>query len=266
MKITIVQSDGVIQRSERPFAVRFDNTYAERFVQHIKDDPKLCTGCGDKCRRCRKSYEIGFEKDISQIVKIPSELPFYVNEPQDVLPKNLKTHDALVAINIHEEVLLYLPKLAKKAGCRAIIVPQEDPEWLTKWAIDELANQCSDLEMETVFPKPFCELEPDESHPVINEFIDYFRVGKPKLRLKVKNKRVEEAEVLRSAPCGDTYYVAYNILNKKVDDKFDWWASKYWHSFPCVASMKMDPDIGDTILHKGGYILLDTVHEATRNL
>jgi hypothetical protein len=195
-------------------------------------------------------------------VKIPSALPYYVDNPQKYLPAVLLPHDVVVAINVHEEILMAIPYLSKKAGAKALLVPQEDPDWLTKWVIGELTNICGHLNLEVAFPKPFCSLEEEDSHPVITEFMNYFKIGKPKLRIEVNNGIVEEAEVSRSAPCGDTYYVAYNIRGKKVDENFDWWASKYWHSFPCVASMKMDYEIGDTILHQGGYILLDAVRQA----
>lgn len=262
MKMCVVVSDGVIPKERGPFAVTFDNTYAERFLKHLKNDPTLCTGCGERCRKCRNRYKIDFTSDISELIKVPSALPYYVDQPEKHLSKNLKPHDALVAINIHEEMLMALPEMAKKAGCKAILVPQEDPDWLTKWVIAEMTKNCKELGLEVSFPKPFCALEEDESHPFINQFMDYFKMGKPKLRLAIKDGRIDEAEVLRSAPCGDTYYVAYNIRGKKVDEKLDFWASKYWHSYPCVASMKMDYEIGDTILHKGGYILLDAVHQA----
>lgn len=262
MKLLVLMSDGVVPRDPSPFSVTFDNTYAERFLKHLKNDPTLCAGCGERCRRCRNKYKINFTSDMTQVVKPPSALPYYVDNPEKYLPAVLLPHDVVIAINVHEEILMAIPHLSKKAGAKAVLVPQEDPDWLTKWGIGEMSRVCHDLGLEVAFPKPFCALEENDSHPFIKEFMDYFKIGKPKLKIEVKNGVVEEAEVLRSAPCGDTYYVAYNIRGKKVDDKLDFWASKYWHSFPCVASMKMDYEIGDTILHKGGYMLLDAVHEA----
>jgi len=34
------------------------------------------------------------------------------------------------------------------------------------------------------------------------------------------------------------------------------------HGYPCTASMDVDPELGDTILHKAGYIIRQEVHAA----
>lgn len=257
-------SDGVVPRHRGPFAVTFDNTYAERFVKHLGDDPTLCTGCGERCVGCRRAYKIDYSADLADVIRVPSALPYYVDHPERHLPTRLPKHDALVAVNVHQEIMLALPERAKAVGCRAMLIPQEDPEWLSKWLIAEMRKRAASLGLEIAFPKPFCALEPDQAHPFVNQVMEHFRIGKPKLKFEVKDGRIEKASVLRSAPCGDTYYVAWNVVGRRVGPKFDWWASKYWHSYPCVASMKMDPEIGDTVLHKGGYMLLDAVHQALK--
>jgi hypothetical protein len=38
--------------------------------------------------------------------------------------------------------------------------------------------------------------------------------------------------------------------------------AKYWHSFPCVASMEIDRELGETILHMGGFMHYRAVQEA----
>ena len=38
--------------------------------------------------------------------------------------------------------------------------------------------------------------------------------------------------------------------------------SKNHHSYPCTASMIMDPELEDTILHKSGYLIREAVREA----
>jgi len=40
--------------------------------------------------------------------------------------------------------------------------------------------------------------------------------------------------------------------------------SKAHHAYPCTGSMMRDPVLGDTILHKSGYILRDAVHESVK--
>ena len=92
--------------------------------------------------------------------------------------------------------------------------------------------------------------------------MEYFRVGFPQLEVTVKDGLIREARVLRSAPCGNTYYVAFNLPGAKADASVIERVAKYWHSFPCVASMEMDNELGDTILHLSGYHHYEAIREA----
>lgn len=244
----------------REFALKFDGHYASRFLRHLYDDETLCTGCGEKCSKCRLDYDLDFSGRTRQI-QLPEIMPYFVDNASDYLPDKFPNHDVLIAINVHEDILLALVPLSKKAGAKALILPIEDPDWITKWGRSKLKKLCNENDIEFSSPKPFCSLEKGVG-PVTDKFIDEFRIGRPKLKIKVKNGVIEEASVLICAPCGNTYYVAKNIVGKKVDKHLNEWIAKYWHSYPCVGSMKMDSELGDTILHKGGYIHYDAVREA----
>lgn len=261
MKMLVLQGGGEGLDIQREFARDFDNHYADRFIRHIVDDDTLCTGCGKQCDHCRWNFDLDFSANI-EVVQTPKTLPYFIDEPGNVLKLPLPPHDVLVAINIHEDILLSLPELSKASKGQAIIVPLEHPEWITRWARDEILKKCKELGLESAFPKPFCSMEKGHG-PVIDRFIEEFKIGRPSLRIEMDNDRViTSAEVDICAPCGNTYFVAKNLIGKKADEKINEWVAKYWHSFPCVASMKMDSELGDTILHKGGYIHYETVGEA----
>ncbi len=262
MKTYIVCTDGQIPAERKPFTNIYDNHYAERFIRHLSDDATLCTGCGQNCISCRLSYKIDFAPQIAGTLIIPSELLYYIDTPESFLPRKLPGHEILIAINIHEDILLALPPRAKKAGAKALIVPIEDPDWLSKWARNRLAQVCAKIGLEFAAPKPFCSLDFNSFHPHINRFIKYYRIGKPELKIKLHNKKISGAKVITSAPCGDTYFVAHNLKGVSVDSKIHEVVSKYWHSYPCTASMKMDYELGDTILHKGGYLHYEAVDNA----
>lgn len=265
MRMYVVTSGGKPRKKDKPqYCLHFDDIFAQRFLMHLRDNPELCTGCGEACVSCRGVYELDFSSKIAGVLKLPSDLLYYIDQPNDHLPSTLPQHDVMVAIGIHEDVLLALPELAKKGKAEALIVPVEDPDWLTRWVKEELKKICKELNLECAFPKPFCSLEKGEHHPTINKFIDRFRLGHPKLEIKIVDEKIKQAKVLRSAPCGNTYFVAHNLKGVKADEQLDLWVAKYWHSFPCVASMKMDYELGDTILHKGGYNHYDAVHEAVK--
>jgi hypothetical protein len=264
VKIHIVSTDGNIPTDRKPFTSIFDNHYAERFIRHLNDDDNLCAGCGADCINCRKAYGLNYEGNIAGVTRVPSELLYYIDNPASYLPSEFPAHDFLVAINVHEDILLTLPPKAKDAGARAVIVPVEDPDWLSKWARKRLSQVCAGLGLEFASPKPFCSLEAGPGQPHIKEFITHFRVGKPRLKVSVREGKVAGAKVLCSAPCGCTYFVAHNLKDAPIQptSSLHQVVAKYWHSYPCTASMKMDYELGDTILHKGGFIHYQAVDEA----
>jgi thymidylate synthase len=239
-RVILVMSSGAATEQAAPFYSVFDNSYAAGFAAHFKD--KLTT-----------------------VIEVPSVLPEYLDEPRSYLPDVLPEHDAVIAINIHDEILLEIPKLSAAAGGKALLVPREDPNWTSPWLRERLAGECKDLGMESAFPKPFCSLEEDLARPVINGLMRELKIGRPKVAITVVDGVAAEIEVLRSAPCGDTYFVAANLKGKPIDDKFEWWATKYWGSYPCRGSMAFDPEFNDNMQHEAGRILLGAVRDALEN-
>ncbi|MGQ9468947.1 MAG: DUF166 family protein [Nitrososphaerales archaeon] len=72
---------------------------------------------------------------------------------------------------------------------------------------------------------------------------------------------MESSTVLRSAPCGSTWYVAQQIKLCKIDG-IEQVISNAHHGYPCTASMEFDSELKDTILHKAGYIIREAVLDA----
>ena len=123
-----------------------------------------------------------------------------------------------------------------------------------------MAERLAELGIESAFPKPFCSLTP-RGLRVIDEFVARYRVGRPVIETVVEDEVVREVHVVRSAPCGATWFIARQILNKRVDEVEEA-ISKAHHSYPCTGSMAVDPEVGDTILHKGGYLAREAVKDA----
>ncbi len=261
MKLLVIYSGGRIPVKRDSFSVTFDDTFALRFLRHITNEEDYCNGCGVLCDHCRDTYGIDFSGDIVDIIQLPSTLPYYVDDPLDIIGTRLFPHDATLAINVHQEVLLALPDLAAAAGSRALIVPSEASSWTNRWLKGQVEKSCRQLEMGCAFPKPFCSLSPG-LHPAIDEFMEYFHIGKPRISLQLGDGYIREAKVLRSAPCGNTYYVAFNLKGAPIDARVAETVAKYWHSFPCVASMEIDRDLGETLLHMGGFMHYLAVQEA----
>ncbi len=263
MRIFVICPDKGTLKKPEPFCKAFDDAYCCRFIKHIVDDPSLCIGCGEDCDHCRYSYRIDFAERLVGVLKVPSELPLFADDSDEYLPPSLPEHDVTIALNLHEDLLTDIPQLAVAAGSKALIVPAEAPDWISRGTKRRLMEVCKEMGLEVAFPKPFCALEESEEHPAINEFMRRFRIGKPKLQLFVHEGQIVNTQVDRCAPCGCTYYVAKNLIGKPLTPSVNEdYTAKYWHSYPCVASMQMDPELGDTILHRGGYIHYGAVSSA----
>ncbi len=236
-RLVLVMSDGDSALPAGPFDLFFNDAYAAGFAAHRRDH-------------------------IVQIVTHPAVLPEYLDNPAAFLPDSLLPHDVLIAINIHEEIMLELPAAVAAAGGRAIVVPREDPAWTTPWSRGEVARRCAAAGLETAFPKPFCSLVEDSARPAITAMMRDLKIGRPEIKITVIDNVITAVDVIRSAPCGDTYFVARNLVGKALDDKLEWWAAKYWGSYPCRASMTFDPDFNDNMQHAAGHILLDALRAA----
>ena len=255
MKLFIICPDKMVPKKTEPFCKLFDGAYAARFTKHIVDDPSLCIGCAEDCDHCRYSYRIDFSENLVGVLKLPIELPLFADDTDFYLPPELPEHDVTIALNVHEDLLTDLPALAKAAGSKALIVPAEAPDWISRGVKRRLVETCKELDIEVAFPKPFCSLEERPGYPVINEFIRKFRIGKPKLQIFVHEGEIVNTQVDCCAPCGCTYFVAKNLIGKRLTPTINEdLTAKYWHSYPCVGSMQMDSELGDTILHRGGFI------------
>ena len=261
MRLLIAYCGGPIPIKRDPFSVAYDDTFAQRFIRHLVNEEDYCNGCGVLCDHCRDTYGIDFSGNIVDLLQLPSLLPYYVDDPTDILGGELTPHDATVAVNLHQELLLELPQLAAAAGSRVLVVPSEAPGWTSRWVRGQVKRKCRELDLGCAFPKPFCSLPPG-IHPAVDEFMQCFRIGKPHIELELGDGYIKEAKVLRSAPCGNTYYVAFNLKGAPLDERVAEAVAKYWHSFPCVASMEIDRDLGETILHMGGFMHYRAVQEA----
>jgi Uncharacterized protein conserved in archaea len=202
-----------------------------------------------------------FLEKIVQIVQLPNTYEILIDDPLEYIDQDFKYHDTAIAIGIHEDILIELPRLISESGGKALIVPLESRTWLTKWVRDKTIEECKKYNIQYDFPKPFCALEHGDFN-LINDFIDEFKVGRPKFRLFVSNdKTIVKAEVLTTTPCGNLYNISKELEGKKLGAEAKEAVAKYWHSFSCLGDVQIDPEVGDTIVHIGGHIHYSAVDD-----
>ena len=73
-----------------------------------------------------------------------------------------------------------------------------------------------------------------------------------------RSRRITGAEVTRDAVCGCARYVAERLVGTSADDA-EQEAGLQHHHYPCLASMGIDIDFGDTLMHVSGNVLKDNV-------
>ncbi len=255
MRITIIYSGKTGKQPENIFQMKTDSRFANvKFIPHLHDDPMACNLCGKKCYWCRRRYQLNFSEYIQEMIELPDIYPLFVDEPLTYLPKEFMPSDVFVVIGVHQDILVELPGLIHRSGGKAIVVPCEGSDWVSRWTRERTIEECEKFGLEYDFPKPFCAMKQGKFE-TINQFMDFFRIGKPKMRLYVDEEDViRKVDVLVSAPCGNGYNVAKHLLGVRLGETAKKSVAKYWHSFPCMGGMQIDPELGDTILHIGGYL------------
>ncbi|MBN2157533.1 MAG: thymidylate synthase [Candidatus Lokiarchaeota archaeon] len=238
----------------------------ERFIENLLNVKKFCISCGEeKCDDCRDNYG-PFSENIVGVYQLPesTSLSSLIDEPESFLPEDIPEANVLIVVNLHGDILTSIPEFAYNHGIKLVIVPIEIgelvPEGLERQVSDELDN----YKIEYAFPRPFCALMKNSKYPLLNEFIDYFHLGYPKMDFKIENNRIIECEVKTTAPCGSTFYICRELVrnNTLINKKLKELISKSHHAYPCNASMKEDPVLGDTTLHIAGYIHREAIYSA----
>ncbi len=233
------------------------NERMEKFYKNLLNEVDFCRICED-CYNCRGDWS--FKNDVKNVV-VENVYEEFVEDPYEYLP-DLPEGDVCIA-QLHEDLLYELPLLLKEKNYKALIVPSETPHDLSPALRRDLKRVCNELNIEFENPKPFCSLEKKEGNKIINEFIDYFRIGKPELTVYIENNIIKDVKVKISAPCGETYYIAKRLKGISLDNLKEEIANAH-HNYPCLGSMEIDKELNDTILHKAGYIAINSVEKAIR--
>jgi hypothetical protein len=207
--------------------------------------------------------------NIRAAIELPktSELPAFIDSPEKYMPKKMPKADLCIISGIHKDLLLELPQHMKKKGIKGIIVPIEDFVEVPSGLRKQIEEKCQDLGLESAFPKPFCSLEPAKNKPVISRFVTELKVCRPVLEISTRNRNklelIDSVIVKRSAPCGSTWYVAKKLLGVETRREILYEAiAKAHHTYPCTATMSIDPELKEPILHIGGYIIREEIEKA----
>jgi thymidylate synthase len=199
----------------------------------------------------------------------PAVLPPVIDYPEDYVPQALPPADLILSFAELPGVAELLPDIARKTGARAVIAPVDNEAWLPRGLARQLRGWLQEIGVTCVTPKPLCSLTESDyltarrkrlpyEDPWIAAFARHF--GQPELRLVLdpEARTITGAEVVRDAVCGCARHVAQGLAGLSADDA-EQQAGLLHHHYPCLASMGIDTDFDDTLMHISGNLLKDNV-------
>jgi NAD-dependent dihydropyrimidine dehydrogenase PreA subunit len=195
---------------------------------------------------------MGFASSIVGLHEFSADLPEFIDVFEDYIPEKLPECDLILSLGLKGDINMILPIVARRTGAKSVIVEMHNPAQIPPGLQHEIESSADDVNI--VFAKPFCSLTPvgDKS---IDEFVRYF--GKPEIEI-IGDRFIKNINVKRGAPCGSTMYVARELEGSPCEDA-ELESGNKIHNYPCVASMAIDPVVGDTILHLAGYKIKEAV-------
>jgi hypothetical protein len=201
----------------------------------------------------------------------PRALPLVIDEPEEFVSAPLAEADLLLAFQEDARAAQLIPEVARRCSARAVIAPVDREEWLPRGLVTQLSRWFEERQIPAVFPKPFCSLTEEayglrdntrayHSEP-ISEFARSF--GRPAFEITCDEGAgtITFVKVVRDTCCGCARSVAAKLAGVSVGYA-EHVAGLAHHHHPCMASMKIDPEYNDALMHVSGNILKDEVHAA----
>jgi hypothetical protein len=210
-----------------------------------------------------------------EIWHAPRILPQVMDYPEEYLPESLPAADLVLSFGEHKGVAELIPDVAQMCGAKAVIASVDNEAALPRGLARQLRGWLERMDVVCVTPKPLCSLTETDygvtrrertayKQPLISEFARYFGQPKLKLTLNPDTRTITSAEVLRDAVCGCARYTADRLVGISADDA-EQEAGLLHHHYPCLASMGIDSDFGDTLMHVSGNVLRDEVAKQVKD-
>ncbi len=143
-----------------------------------------------------------FKCDFVELEQPDSMFMDDIEIPDKVLT-NLKTADLVISYILHPDLLLEMVEQI-----------HENVGWIivAAWRGEGLKNQLESFGNVNC-PDTMCELE-ENGDPIYDEFVSKY--GKPIVEIELEGNIVTNVEVIRSAPCGSTDFVAREMVGENI--------------------------------------------------
>lgn len=196
----------------------------------------------------------------TSLLSLPPRLPAVIDDPADVLPAAIPPADLLVSLHETAGAADLIPDIAKACGAGAVLAAVDDRAACPPGLENQIRKRLAAMGIACSFPRPLCAFD-GGPHPFLTAFAGAF--GRPRFAVARDGDRVVSVAVLRDAPCGSARFVASILPGARAAEAPDTGALRH-HHHPCLASMEIDPDLNDTIMHLSGYIVRAAIASALK--
>lgn len=200
--------------------------------------------------------------------QLPPTLPPFIEEPEEFLPPHLPLSDLVIFLGESPQAQELIPGIVKLSQANSLIAPCDNTEWFPKGMQNQIKKELESMKVECLFPSPFCSLTDKSSKSrFIKIFATYF--GRPRIKVDMENGKIRKVFVKRDTPCGCTRFVAEKLPGIKKEEA-ERKAALFHQYYPCLASGKILPQTGNSLLHHAanitGLVVKTAVFRQTKNL
>ncbi len=192
------------------------------------------------------------------LLRLPARLPPVIDDPAGVLPASIPAADLLVSLHETAGAADLVPDVAKACGARAVLAAVDDRAACPPGLENQIRKRLAATGIACAFARPLCGFD-GGPHAFLSAFAAAF--GRPRFAIARDGDRIASVTLLRDAPCGAARFVASILPGARLADAPDAGALRH-HHHPCLASMEIDPDLRDTIMHLSGYIVRAAIASA----
>jgi thymidylate synthase len=193
-------------------------------------------------------------------LSLPSRLPAVIDEPDLVLPAALPAAGLLVSLHESPGAAELIPDIARRCAAQAVLAAVDDRAACPRGLENQVRRRLERMGVPCAFPRPLCGFD-GGPHPFLAAFARRF--GRPALSISADGDRVGSVSVLRDCPCGAAGFVAKVLPGTRLSEAADTGALRH-HHHPCMASMEVDPELEDTLMHLSGYIFRASINAALK--
>ena len=189
---------------------------------------------------------------------LPRSLSMVIDDPDEVLPANLPAADLLVSLHESPGAAELIPDIARRSGAGAVLAAVDDRAACPRGLENQVGKRLGAMGVAFAFARPLCGFD-GGPHPLLSAFAERF--GRPRMRIDADGDRVGLVTVERDCPCGAGRFVAKVLPGTRLSEAADTGALRH-HHHPCMASMEVDPELSDTLMHLSGYIFRAAINAA----